>query len=113
MPGKDIIFKALESFPKIELEDIRHYFGAELPSRVRKSELVERLGAYIVERPEVWLRKMLERDLRLLKKLVEAGPEVPVYLEYPDFPSVLETVKLLGSDTSDENFRCVWIPKEM
>ena len=55
MPGKDIIFKALESFPKIELEDIRHYFGAELPSRVRKSELVERLGAYIVERPEVWL----------------------------------------------------------
>lgn len=113
MPGKDIIFKALESFPRIELEDIRHYFGAELPSRVRKSELVERLGAYIVERPEVWLRKMLERDLRLLKKLVEAGPEVPVYLEYPDFPSVLETVKLLGSDTSDENFRCVWIPKEM
>jgi len=113
VPGKDIIFKALESFPKIELEDIRHYFGAELPSRVRKSELVERLGAYIVERPEVWLRKMLERDLRLLKKLVEAGPEVPVYLEYPDFPSVLETVKLLGSDTSDENFRCVWIPKEM
>ncbi len=113
MPGKDIIFKALESFPKIELEDIRHYFGAELPSHVRKSELVERLGAYIVERPEVWLRKMLERDLRLLKKLVEAGPEVPVYLEYPDFPSVLETVKLLGSDTSDENFRCVWIPKEM
>ena len=58
MPGKDIIFKALESFPKIELEDIRHYFGAELPSRVRKSELVERLGAYIVERPEVWLRSL-------------------------------------------------------
>ncbi|MBQ8061597.1 MAG: SEC-C domain-containing protein [Bacteroidales bacterium] len=113
MPGKDIIFKALESFPKLELEDIRHYFGAELPSRVRKSELVERLGAYIVERPDAWLGKMLERDLRLLKKLVEAGPEVPVYLEYPDFPSVLETVKLLGSDTSDENFRCVWIPKEM
>ena len=56
---------------------------------------------------------MLERDLRLLKRLVEAGPGVPLYLDYPDFPSVLETVKLLGSDTSDENFREVWLPKDM
>lgn len=55
---------------------------------------------------------MLERDLRLLKRLIEAGPGVPLYLDYPDFPSVLETIKLLGSDTSDENFREVWIPKE-
>ena len=113
MAGKGVIFKALESFPKIELEDIRHYFGADFSSRVRKSEFVDRLGAYIVERPESWLGKMLERDLRLLKRLVDAGPEVPVYLDYPDFPTVLETVKLLGSDTSDENFRCVWIPKEL
>ena len=113
MAGKGIIFKALDSFPKVELEDIRHYFGADVPSRVRKSEFVDRLGAYIVEKPRKWLGKMLERDLRLLKRLVEAGPEVPVYMEYPDFPTVLETVKLLGSDTSDENFRGVWIQKEM
>ena len=113
MAGKGIIFKALDSFPKVELEDIRHYFGADFPSRVRKSEFVDRLGAYIVEKPREWLGNMLERDLRLVKRLVEAGPEVPVYMEYPDFPTVLETVKLLGSDTSDENFRGVWIPKEM
>ena len=113
MAGKGIIFKALDSFPKVELEDIRHYFGADFPSRVRKSEFVDKLGAYIVEKPREWLGNMLERDLRLVKRLVEAGPEVPVYMEYPDFPTVLETVKLLGSDTSDENFRGVWIPKEM
>ena len=65
------------------------------------------------QKPQQWLGKMLERDLRLLKLLVDAGPEVPVYLDYPDFPSVLETVKLLGSDTSDENFRGVWLPHEM
>ena len=110
---KSIIISALDSFPKVELEDIRHYFGADFPARVRKSEFVDKLGAYIVEKPREWLGKMLERDLRLLKRLVEAGPEVPLYLEYPDFPTVLETVKLLGSDTTDENFREVWIPKEM
>lgn len=110
---KSIIISALDSFPKVELEDIRHYFGADFPSRVRKSEFVDRLGAYLVEKPREWLSKMLERDLRLLKRLIDAGPEVPVYLDYPDFPTVLETVKLLGSDTSDENFRAVWIPKEV
>lgn len=78
---KSIIISALDSFPKVELEDIRHYFGADFPVRVRKSEFVDKLGAYIVEKPREWLGKMLERDLRLLKRLVEAGPEVPLYLE--------------------------------
>ena len=109
---RSTIFKALESFPRVELEDIRQYFGADVPTKVRKNEFVDRLGAYIIERPVEWLGRMLERDLRLLKKLVNAGPGVPLYLDYPDFPSVLETIKLLGSDTSDENFREVWIPKD-
>lgn len=110
---RNVIFKALESFPRVELEDIRRYFGADVPSKVRKPEFVDRLGAYIIERPAEWLGRMLERDLRLLKRLVDAGPGVPLYLDYPDFPSVLETVKLLGSDTSDENFREVWITKDL
>lgn len=94
------------------MEDIRQYFGADVPTKVRKSEFVDRLGAYIIEKPAEWLGRMLERDLRLLKRLVDAGPGVPLYLDYPDFPSVLETIRLLGSDTSDENFREVWIPKD-
>ncbi len=110
---RSVIFKALESFPRVELEDIRQFFGADVPAKVRKPEFVDRLGAYIIERPAEWLGRMLERDLRLLKRLVDAGPGVPLYLDYPDFPSVLETVRLLGSDTSDENFREVWIPKEL
>ncbi len=110
---RSAIVKALESFPRVELEDIRRYFGADVPAKVRKNEFVDRLGAYIIERPAEWLGRMLERDLRLLKRLVDAGPGVPLYLDYPDFPSVLETVKLLGSDTSDENFREVWIPKDL
>ena len=112
MSGKDSIVKALRGFPKVELEDIRHFFGADVPARTRKHEFVERLGAYIIERPSEWLGKMLERDLRLLKRLVDSGPETALYLDYPDYPTVLETVKLLGSDTTDENFRKVWIPKE-
>lgn len=109
---RSTIFKALESFPRVELEDIRQYFGADVPTKVHKSEFVDRLGAYIIEKPAEWLGRMLERDLRLLKRLVDAGPGVPLYLDYPDFPSVLETIRLLRSDTSDENFREVWIPKD-
>lgn len=60
---RSTIFKALESFPRVELEDIRQYFGADVPTKVRKSEFVDRLGAYIIEKPAEWLGRMLERDL--------------------------------------------------
>jgi len=106
------ILKTLESFPKVELEDIRRFFGAKMPSHVRKGELASRLCAFIIDKPSEWLGHMLERDLRLLKKLVDAGPEVPIYLDFPDYPSVLETVRLIGSDVSDGNFRMMWIPKQ-
>ena len=110
---KSVVISALGAFHKVDLEDIRHFFGADVPSHIRKSEFVQRLGAFIVERPGEWLRNMLERDLRLLLTLVEAGPEVPVTLEYPDYPTVLETVGLLGVDTSDQDYKEVWIPKEI
>ena len=35
------ILEVLESFLKVELEDIRRYFGAEVPVRARKKELVD------------------------------------------------------------------------
>lgn len=107
------ILEVLESFLKVELEDIRRYFGAEVPVHSRKRELVERLAGYIVAKPDEWLGKMLERDLRLLARLVDAGPEVPLYLDYPDYPSVLETIRLLDSDTSDSSCRSVWISKDL
>ncbi|MBQ6286219.1 MAG: SEC-C domain-containing protein [Bacteroidales bacterium] len=110
---KSKILSTLDSFPRVELEDIRHYFGADVPTRVRKQEFVDRLGAFIVEKPQEWLGNMLERDLRLLKLLVDAGPEVPLQFAYPDFPTVLESVKLVGSDASNEDYREVWIPKEL
>ena len=111
--AKGYIFKTLGTFQKVDLEDIRHFVGADVPSRARKGEFVERLGAFIVERPEKWLGNMLERDLRLLQTLVEAGPEVPVAVEYPDYPTVLETVGLLGTSVSEEDYKEVWIPKEL
>ncbi|MBR5175631.1 MAG: SEC-C domain-containing protein [Bacteroidales bacterium] len=108
-----IIITALGNFHKVDLEDIRHFFGADVPRHIRKSEFVEKLGAFIVERPREWLGNMLERDLRLLLTLVEAGPEVPVTMEYPDYPTVLETVGLLRTDVSNEDYKEIWVPKEV
>ena len=110
---KGSIFDTLSSLAKVDLEDIRLFFGADFPLRVRKREFVQKLGAFIVERPSEWLGNMLERDLRLLQSLVEAGPEVPVVIETPDYPTVLETVGLLGASVSDDNIKEVWIPKEV
>ena len=109
----DEICKALEAFPRLDLEDIRTFFGAMVPARASKRVFVERLGAFLIERPAEWLRRMLERDLRLLARLVDAGPEVPVEVDYPDYPSVLETVHLLSTDTSDPEIQRIWISREL
>jgi hypothetical protein len=108
----NFIFRTLENFRKTELEDISSYFGMNLPRKVLKAEYVKKLGAYIVEEPRGWLVNMLEMDLRLLSRLVELGPEKSLYIDYPDFPTVLEVVGIIASDCSDENFKRVWLPKE-
>lgn len=102
----------LESFRKVELYDIQHFFGAGLSKRYRKDEMVSKLGALIIERPKKWLCRMLERDLRLLKMLIDAGPEVKVSLNYPEYPSILETVLLIDTDTSDVSRRRLSISKD-
>ncbi len=108
----NFIFRTLENFRKTELEDICAYFGMNLPGKVLKAEYVKRLGAYIVEEPRVWMMNMLESDLRLLSRLVGLGPEKSLFLDYPDFPTVLEVVGIIASDNSDENFKRVWLPRE-
>lgn len=110
---KSGIHSVLEGFKIPELDDIKHFFGARVPGGMKKAEYVEKLSGFIITKPKVWLSKMLERDLRLLKTLVQAGPGVSIYTEYPDYPSVLETIKLIDADSSDENFRRLSISKEL
>ena len=52
------ISKALEAFPKMDLEDIRNFFGAAVPSRVCKRDFVEQLGAFIVDRLSEFFPRM-------------------------------------------------------
>lgn len=106
------IFRTLENFRKTELEDISVFFGISLPRKVHKDEYVKKLGAYIIEKPYFWMMNMMERDLRLLRDLVNLGPEKSLYLDYPDFPTILEFVGIIASDNSDENFVRVWLPKD-
>ena len=51
------------------------YFNA-LPRRQgRKEDLVKALIAYLSSDPKVWLSQLMECDLRLLKRLCDAGPD--------------------------------------
>jgi len=110
---KSSIHSVLEGFKVPELDDIKHFFGARVPGGMKKADYVDKLSGFIITKPKVWLSKMLERDLRLLKTLVEAGPGVAIYTEYPDYPSVLETIKLIDTDSSDENFRKLSISRDL
>ena len=103
----------LDAFQKIELEDIGILFGADLPSRLKKAELVNRLTYYLVERPQVWLGHLLEQELKQLKTLVKAGPDVKVRQDIPDYPSVLEAAGLIETADRKDDYRDVWIRKEV
>ena len=103
----------LDGFQKYELEDISILFGAHLPARLRKSELVGRLSCYLSERPQNWLNHLLEQDLRLLRQLVQAGPDTRVRQDIPDYPSVLEASGLVETAPREDDYRDIWVRKEI
>ena len=103
----------LDGFQKIELEDLGNILGNELSPRLRKSQLVEQLHTYLRGQPRRWMSHLMERDVRLLRDLVHAGPEKVQYQDFADYPSLLEVTGLVQYDDSDENFHKVWISREV
>ena len=103
----------LDGFQKMELEDLGNILGNELSPRLRKSQLVEQLHTYLRGEPRRWMSHLMERDVRLLRELVHAGPDKVQYQDFADYPSLLEVTGLVQYDDSDENFHKVWISREM
>lgn len=103
----------LDGFQKVELQDLASILGNPLGARLRKSQLVEQLHAYITTEPRQWMSHLLERDVRLLRDLVRTGPEKVLYQDFADYPSVLEVMGLVQWDDSDENYHKVWMTREM
>ena len=103
----------LDGFQKMELQDLGNILGNNLSPRMRKSQLVDQLHTYLRGEPRRWMSHLLERDVRLLRDLVHAGPEKVQYLDFADYPSLLEVTGLVEYDDSDENFHKVWISREL
>ncbi len=103
----------LSGFGKPELEDFANLLGQELSPRLRKSQLVEKMDSYLRGNPQKWMSHLMERDIKLLRDLVHAGPEKVQYLDFADYPSLLEVTGLVAYDDSDENYHKVWISREV
>lgn len=89
---------------KEQLEVILDYFKRPLKRSARKEELLRQLTDYLDRDPEVWLRSLLESDLRILKRLSDAGPSESVVVLKPDFPSIVEVLQFVHSDEIDEDW---------
>jgi len=107
------IHTLLDGFQKPELQDLGSLLGRELSPRLRKSQLVEQLDVYLHGEPHRWLSHLMERDVRLLRELVHAGPEKVQYQDFADYPSLLEVSGIIEYDDSDEHFHKVWISREV
>lgn len=106
------IYDILKSFRKNDLLDVGAIFGFDARSSCRKDEILDRLSSYIQDQPEKWLSLMLERDLNFLKSLMAFPTGKPVWLEYAEYPTILEAIGLIHWSDEDEHFRKVWIDQE-
>lgn len=107
------IKEIFESRTKEQIEVILDYFKMPLRASARKSDLVRELSDYLDRDPEVWLRSLLEPDLRILQQLCVAGPGVPVSFLKPDFPTIIEVLKFIESSEPDEEKVELSIPLAM
>ena len=103
----------LDGFQKPELQDFASLLGQELSPRLRKSQLVEQMDSYLRGEPVRWMSHLLERDARLLRDLVHAGPDKVQYQDFAEYPSLLEVAGLVQFDDSDEHYHKVWISREV
>ncbi|MBR1705450.1 MAG: SEC-C domain-containing protein [Bacteroidales bacterium] len=107
------IVNILKGFQKMELEDLGSILGSDLPRRLKKARQVELLADYLTLKPKRWMSHLMERDIRLLKSLVHSGPDKVQYMDYPDYPSLLEVSGLVDYDDSDGHFHKVWLRREV
>lgn len=104
MDIKDKLSEIFKPYRKVDLQDILEFFRIDYSHSMRKSEMLDYLIDVLSEEPGFWLEALPERDIRLLEFLVSKGPDKSVYIEYPDYPSLVETLHLIDSDNTDPNF---------
>lgn len=104
MDIKDKFCEIFKPYRKVDLQDILDFFRIDYNHTMRKSEILGCLIDVLSEEPEFWLGSLPERDIKLLELLVSKGPDKSVYIEYPDYPSLVETLHLIDSDSTDPNF---------
>lgn len=107
------LISVLNGFQKLELEDLGYVLGRDFEPRMKKADLVDELAEYLEKKPRKWLSHLTERDIRLLKTLVHAGPGKVQYLDFPDYLSFLEVSGIIDYDDSDERYHKVWIRREI
>lgn len=105
----ELVINYFEPLKKSELIEISDFFGFPVDRRAKKEVLLKEICHFLTSDPEYWLSLLPQRDAYFLRRLVAEGPGRPVFLEYPDNISVIELLKIIGSEYEDEDWRKAWI----
>lgn len=95
-------FRYFSQFLKDDLQIILEFFGEPLPKHAKKAQLVELVSSYICTRPVEWLFQLPERDLVALRDIINSGRGRLSFLEYPEYPTILEALHIMLAEDGEE-----------
>lgn len=102
-----------KQYLKDDLITILDFFEQPYEKSTKKAELVDMVCEYIGGHPVDWLFMLPERDLRLLKELVEHGPNIWIPMTAQECPCVIEGLHLIFADDTDLSRVSVLLPYEI
>lgn len=88
----------LHGYSLDELGAMVDYLDAPVDLSSPKRDVISLLSGYLSNSPDVWLSRLPENDLRLLGKLEKAGPGQKILIIRPDYPPVVEALKIVKCD---------------
>lgn len=111
--SKTALYDSLISRSKAEVDDIRRLLNCNVKSSLNKADMTLQVTEYLLNNPGDWLIRFPMNDLSVVKGLVSIKPGARYNAGLRPYPTVLELMELIESETDKNGNTIMWTSAEM